>query len=315
MRIAVLLALLLTPAWAHAQTAPGTFAGDRAVVVIAANRRATLESIDEVTASVASIPSVWAATSYQTYRPFIVGAFGWYQVASSHACDGAYVNAAIHAAMSDGVTIDANDLVLIRWDCGHSNTTIFSSLLGRRVGVGDGKRDNFIMGLLHGLSQAAANNAPPNASNNWNPYTPMGSTGQAFGYAGSERRRMGFLTAAHEASSTSGGTVFIETLEKTPTGALKRWTSGGVAIEVRDVPNATKKPIVTLYAGGATILDLVRSTPCLQYALPLSQVFTTGNGWGVRVDSINTDRSGATVTVFRYTGSSTVTCQPGSVNK
>ena len=301
--------------------------GDQVVKVIAAARTTTpAMTLQQIANKAAMIPSVWRGSSYDTYRPFIAGIYGYFYVptqvcrsgltAADNTARTAYVDEAIMLAQAAGVMFAPTDLVLVNWDCGHLETLVWSGVLGRSVMASDGKVYNTVMGLLHHLSISAANNVPPKSVNNWNDFTPMGWNDNNRQYTSFERLGLRFLTSVHVLSDVgfghpaSNSTNFIESLEKTPSGAIKRWNlSNFFSIEVRDIQNPTGKPVVHVYQGG-TIQDLHRDSvnPCYQYALPVGQIFAV-QGLGIRTDSIAPDHSGAIVSVFPYIGPSTVTCQ------
>jgi len=286
-----------------------TLTGVQPVVVICANRRPPATTMEQVRAAMVRDAALWQASSYGVYS-LKIDCYGWFQLPTDMPCNAqAYGDAAVRMAVESGVVIPPGASIWVWSDCGHYEALYRCSLPDTKLGVfSDGKMFAYLYGSAIGLPTARAEVLPPVGSNAFDPYTPMGYMGKG-GLNAHERWQKGWLPAANiiaDADTTQSiATRFIETTERPLGTKIKLWRlANQIEIDFRAIG---KPGIVTLHRGN-TILDLDPVGTCRQYSLPVGTIYTLGDGLGIRCDSIATDGSGATVTVFPYTGPITVKC-------
>jgi hypothetical protein len=303
---------------------PTALPGVQPVVVIYATRNAPSFTIEQVRTNALGTARMVEESSYGLHT-LDVQAFGPFQVPlkTSTGLDScrdanAYGKAAEDAARIVGVVFQSGVQPWIHSDCGHQFTLYTSSIPGAKRGLSsDGKMQGFLYGLSIGLPVAYAEVMPYTGTNPFDLYTPMGYMPQG-GFNAHERWNKGWIAASQVRADDeipSGGTQFIETTEKAPSGGIKLWRlSNGIEIDVRNfgLSQPTKRPpsIVTLHRG--SLLDLDQVNPCRDYTLLRGQIYTVGDGLGIRTESLATDGSGAVVSVFPYRGPITARCAAGS---
>ena len=293
--------------------------GVQKVSVIYAPRGMPAFTLEQVKANAEVTARMIAESSYGHYT-LEIDAVGPFQVPQSTTCAAdRYGRAAEEAASAAGVTFPDGVSPWVHGDCGHAFALYGSSIPGARRGLfSDGKMQGYLYGLTIGLPTAYAEVIPYVGTNPFDPYTPMGYMPKG-GFNAHERWQKGWITPdqvrADDPEMPSTGSQFIETTEWQPTDRIKLWRlSNGIEIDVRNfgLHLPTKRPpsIVTLHKG--KLLDLDRVNACRWYTLTPGQIYTLGDGIGIRTDSIAADGSGATVTVFPYTGPITARCGTGS---
>jgi len=291
--------------------------GVQPVVVMYATRNAPTFTMDQVRANIARVASMVEASSYGQYR-LSPQAFGPYRVPTTTRCSGSvYGPIAESVAVETGVTFPTGVSPWVWSDCGHLETTYISSIPGAKRGVfSDGKMLDYLFGLTIGLGTAYAEVIPYIGTNPFDPYTPMGYMPKG-GYNARERWAKGWIIPSQiRADDTNNGpsnaTQFIETTEKLGTSQIKIWRlSNGIEIDVRNFGGGKAAPsLVTLHRGN--LLDLDPFNLCRWYTLTVGQIYTAGDGIGIRTESLAADGSGATVSAFPYTGPITARCPVGS---
>lgn len=294
--------------------------GKQPVLVIYATRNAPAFTMAQVKANALVTAQMVAESSYGLHT-LDVECVGPFRVPTNTPCAAdMYGHAAEAVARAEGVMFPFGAQPWIHGDCGHAAAIYTSSIpdTPRRGIFSDGKMQGFLYGMTIGLPVAYAEVLPYVGTNPFDPYTPMGYMPKG-GFNAHERWNKGWINSslvlADDDESPSNGTHFIETTEKAPGTALKIWRlSNGIEISVRNfgLNLVTKRPasIVTLHLG--KLLDLDPVNLCRWYTLTTGQIYTLGDGLGIRTESIAADGSGATVSAFDYSGPITARCATGS---
>jgi hypothetical protein len=200
-------------------------------------------------------------------------------------------------------------------DCTHIEVLYVTSIAGaKQTGMfSEGKAWSLLYGRTLGLPLASAQVIPAVGTNAFDMYTSMGQGTSNVPWNAWERARLGWIGGPILADAS--GTRFVETLEKPPTGQAKWWRlPNGVDVEVRNFTLGGAKPQLSLVLLHITnsLLDLDPFHLCRWYTLTVGQIYTLGDGLGIRTESIAADGSGATVTAFPYIGPITASCASGS---
>ena len=267
-------------------------------------------------------PALWGRVSNNMLRPQVVGIYGPFVVPADAQCgdgyydtDSTYSRLIEQMALAAGVAFPSGHITVVVNDCGHLEKLYDSSLTTGAFTKGiqtDGKLFNMEFGALLGLMiLPPALNVPKQYDyNNFDVFTPMGASDSAGGITSRESLQItGGITSAQVKTTalvTAPISTFVEALEP-PTGGLKRWNlPSGYNVEVHK-RGGTAIPVIH---NGFSLLDLDWNTACYQYALPPGQIFKMGT-LGIRNDGVSADGNGVTLTVFPYSGVSTVTCVGG----
>jgi hypothetical protein len=309
-------------------TTPSALTGVQPVYVVYATRNLPAFTLDQVRTNALVTAKMVDESSYgqHTLDVQVVGPF---RVPSTTYCPDsrlfergtAYGKAAEDAARAAGVVFPSGIQPWVHSDCGHSFALYTSTIAGAKEGLlSDGKMQGYLYGRTIGLQTAYAEVIPYIGTNPFDPYSPMGYMPKG-GYSARERVQETWIPASQVRNdfltTLSAGTQFIETTEwPLGTGRLKSWTlQNGVQIEVRNfgLSQTVKRPASSVILFSGQRLDLDRINLCRWYTLTLGQIYTRGDGLGIRNDGLASDGSGATITAFPYSGPISASCPTGTI--